>query len=284
LRPSRPRSHRRPLAAIAVVVGLVVPMSAAPAALAGDQPDHGWNVNCDYSHSLTDDPIVYPNQVGASHRHDFFANVTTDAHSTYGELRDGVTTCSSASDTAAYWSPSVKKDGVWVKPINTFAYYRVPKGTSPNQVKTVPKNLRMIAGNSKAPGPQATSIVYWGCSEDSGVKSDMPVNCSGHAGSTVLAHIIFPSCWDGKKLDSPDHKSHMAYPTLDEGCPNDHPVAIPTITMSIKWGFVNGKDITLASGAAYTLHGDFWNAWVQPDLDDLVHDCITNGGFCGIIH
>ena len=24
---------------------------------------------------------------------------------------------------------------------------------------------------------------------------------------------IFPSCWDGKSLDSADHKSHMAYPT-----------------------------------------------------------------------
>ena len=134
-------------------------------------------------------------------------------------------------------------------------------------MKTVPKNLRMIAGNSKAPGPQDTSIVYWGCSEDAGIKSNMPVNCSSHAGSTVLAHIIFPSCWDGKKLDSTDHKSHMAYPTLDDGCPNDHPVAIPTITMSIKWPFVNGKDITLSSGAAYTLHGDFWNAWVQPDQE-----------------
>src|SRR6186997_1313745 len=98
MRPSRPRSHRRPLAAVAVVVGLTIPLAATPA-LAGNQPDHGWNVNCDYSHSKTDDPIVYPGQPGASHRHDFFANVTTDAYSTYGQLRDGVTTCSSASDT-----------------------------------------------------------------------------------------------------------------------------------------------------------------------------------------
>ncbi|NWN33781.1 DUF1996 domain-containing protein, partial [Klebsiella michiganensis] len=23
--------------------------------------------------------------------------------------------------------------------------------------------------------------------------------------------IIFPACWDGKNLDSPDHQSHVAY-------------------------------------------------------------------------
>jgi len=24
--------------------------------------------------------------------------------------------------------------------------------------------------------------------------------------------VTFPSCWDGKNLDSPDHRSHVAYP------------------------------------------------------------------------
>lgn len=27
----------------------------------------------------------------------------------------------------------------------------------------------------------------------------------------IRATIIFPSCWDGKNVDSPDHKSHVAY-------------------------------------------------------------------------
>jgi hypothetical protein len=32
-------------------------------------------------------------------------------------------------------------------------------------------------------------------------------------GSSYLsAKITFPGCWDGKNLDSPDHRSHMAYP------------------------------------------------------------------------
>lgn len=24
-------------------------------------------------------------------------------------------------------------------------------------------------------------------------------------------HVTFPDCWDGVRLDSPDHRSHMAY-------------------------------------------------------------------------
>jgi hypothetical protein len=33
-------------------------------------------------------------------------------------------------------------------------------------------------------------------------------------------------CWDGKRLDSADHKSHMAYADRGE-CPRSHPVAVP---------------------------------------------------------
>ena len=28
----------------------------------------------------------------------------------------------------------------------------------------------------------------------------------------ILTSLRFPTCWDGKNLDSPDHMSHMSYP------------------------------------------------------------------------
>jgi hypothetical protein len=48
------------------------------------------------------------------------------------------------------------------------------------------------------------------------------------------------SCWDGKNLDSPDHKSHVAYPesgTFETGgtCPKSHPVKIPQILYETIW-------------------------------------------------
>jgi hypothetical protein len=49
----------------------------------------------------------------------------------------------------------------------------------------------------------------------------------------LRAQVWFPMCWDGVNLDSPDHKSHMAYPTgVGNGnCPASHPVRIPGIFM-----------------------------------------------------
>lgn len=52
------------------------------------------------------------------------------------------------------------------------------------------------------------------------------------------------SCWDGKNLDSPDHKSHVAYPIdgphafdgmgVGGQCPESHPVKIPQIMLEVR--------------------------------------------------
>ena len=46
-------------------------------------------------------------------------------------------------------------------------------------------------------------------------------------------------CWDGKNLDSSDHKSHVAYPSgsFEAGgaCPSSHPVKIPQLFYETVW-------------------------------------------------
>jgi hypothetical protein len=54
----------------------------------------------------------------------------------------------------------------------------------------------------------------------------------------IRATITFPSCWDGTTLDSPDHKSHVAYSPSSPGlagasCPSTHPVRIPQVMYEI---------------------------------------------------
>jgi hypothetical protein len=56
----------------------------------------------------------------------------------------------------------------------------------------------------------------------------------------IRATVIFPSCWDGVNLDSPDHKSHVAYSTAKganalagDKCPSTHPVRIPQVMYEI---------------------------------------------------
>src|ERR687887_2125655 len=76
---------------------------------------------CGYSHTLPDDPIVFPRVRGASHSHDFIANISTNAFSTYQSLRAADTTCRRQADTAAYWVPSLRDGGRTVRPRNVAA-------------------------------------------------------------------------------------------------------------------------------------------------------------------
>jgi len=87
-----------------------------PAAPSGPLHDGIFLSVCQPSHIAPDDPIVHPGMPGASHQHEFFGNVTTNADSTYRTLRTGGTTCRIAADTAAYWVPSLYADGDRVAP------------------------------------------------------------------------------------------------------------------------------------------------------------------------
>jgi len=56
----------------------------------------------------------------------------------------------------------------------------------------------------------------------------------------IRVTVIFPSCWDGKNVDSPDHKSHVAYAPGNQAlagdkCPTTHPVRIPQVMYEIMY-------------------------------------------------
>lgn len=55
-----------------------------------------------------------------------------------------------------------------------------------------------------------------------------------------MSSLRFPTCWDGKNLDSPDHMSHMSYPetgTFESGgpCPASHPVRTSQVMFEVIW-------------------------------------------------
>src|SRR3546814_17989920 len=66
-----------------------------------------FKVECGWSHTATDDPIVHHGHPGRSHLHDFFGNTATDARSTPESLVGGDTTCQNKLDPAAYWAPAM---------------------------------------------------------------------------------------------------------------------------------------------------------------------------------
>lgn len=252
----------------------------APARHTGPQGRVGQVVTeCGYSHSAPDDPIVHPGHPGRSHRHDFFGNTTTDAHSTLATLLDGDTTCQKRMDAAAYWAPTLFDHGEPVLPRKSVAYYRAAPEVDATLVRNFPPDLRMIAGDMTATEAQPTDLVGWTCGSSSWNR-ESPPTCPETA--PLRAVITFPDCWDGTRIDSDDHKSHMAN-SQDGACPRSHPVHVPQLTFVIAypiWG--DGHELTLASGSTLTLHSDFVNAWDSDALGREIELCIHRGVVCGL--
>lgn len=246
------------LAFAAMVVILAVQRPAV--ATVGDS----FNLNCAYSHSLKDNPIVYPGVVGASHLHDFFGNKTTDAYSTSGSLLGGPTTCQNVKDPSAYWAPAAYVGGVRVVPNNIKAYYiHQITGT----ITAYPTGLKMLAGYANATGPQPTSVVYYGCGSGTGIsKVNYPPNCT--SGGNLQIHVIFPDCGTGA-LDSVDHRSHMAY-SVNHVCPSGYGQHFPQLQMRLNYSVTDARALSFSSGAYYTVHGDFINQWDRTELQRLI--------------
>lgn len=231
---------------------------------------------CAYSHQNNDDLIVYPGQPGLSHLHQYVGNDSTNAYSTEASLLASTTSCRRSADTAAYWAPALLSGTTQVTPISATIYYR---RSTRKAVHSFPQGLKMIAGDSHATSPQSLRVTSWNC----GVFADVPSSSSIPTcpeGSNLRLHVRFPSCWDGKNLDSADHKSHMAY-AVGRRCPKDHPVSVPAIELIMKYPSLGGAGLQLSSGGQYSGHADFVNAWKQPELKRLVNACLNAQRRCG---
>jgi hypothetical protein len=237
-------------------------------------------VTCAYSHSATDDPIVWPGSPGRSHRHDFFGNRSTTAASTPDSMLGQPTSCERQLDTAAYWAPSLFDHGEAITPLGLDAYYRPGPGIDPASVVPYPHGLVMISGDHLATEPQATAFVGWACGSQ-GSPEVLPPTCPAQA--PLRLKVVFPDCWDGEHLDSEDHRSHVAA-SVGGRCPDSHPVAIPQLTLSIGYPISgDGHDLSLASGTILTGHADFMNAWDEVELDRQVQACLNRGLVCGVV-
>src|SRR6266536_1309477 len=228
--------------------------------------------SCTFSHMAMDDPIVYPRQPGVSHDHSFVGNTTTNAFSTLRSLRAGSTTCRRDGETAAYWMPTVLLNGQMIAPQAATIYYRRKTLAT---LRAFPAGFKMIAGDRHATAPQGMKITYWNCGAASTVPSSTEVpTCPNTRGESLRLHVNFPNCWEGKRLDSTDHQSHMAY-AVRGNCPADHPVAVPAISLIFRYAIAGGPGVTLSSGSQYSAHADFFNAWRQGTLTSLVNGCLN---------
>jgi hypothetical protein len=245
-----------------------------------------FQASCTPSHRSYHDPIVAPGNPRIWHLHQFFGNETTDLNSTTESLLGQSTTCSPDDDASAYWFPALLKDGEPVDPSRITVYYQAKYPQDPAKVETIPTGLRMIAGSAMARSDQPDTIVQWACIGSAGSSATIP-DC----GDQPLQMLVqFPECWNGVDLDSPDHKSHMAYANGAD-CPPSHPVLLPKVEFRVEFP-VSGEGVMVSSdlpmpamgmGQAepgQSAHADFFNAWNPAALEQRVGDCLRGARVC----
>lgn len=269
---------------IVLVVGLVAAvaggwtgMSASPSIAADGVPMANFTSNCRFSHNNNDDPIVFPGRPGVSHGHTYFGNVSTNASSTLASLRRSGTTCHRSGDRSAYWLPTLlDKRHTLIDPLSASVYYT---RATIKPLRAFPAGLRMIAGNAEATRPQRH--IAWSCGPTSGRPASRSIpKCPSGPDTWLQLTVTFPECWNGRNLDSRDHKSHLAY-TGNGLCPSSHPVGVPSMALTVRYPVNGGPGYHLASGGQYSGHADFVNSWNQREFVRLVRHCLNAGRQCG---
>ncbi len=260
----------------------------APAKDNGTVGDGQFRAACQYSHFAYDDPIVFPGQPGRSHLHMFFGNTETNAFSTTDSIvNSGGGSCNGFElNRSAYWTPAVLDgQGNAVVPDMIILYYKTKE---PGQVQRMPQGLKMVSGNTAAESFTVSDFLYWSCG-DSGRsynKSNRIPDCNG---DTVNATISFPQCWDGRNMDSADHRSHMALVSPHKPCPSTHPVRLPQISILLYfpgqpstkgWYLSSDRGGSFNTGPGATLHADWWGGWNDQTMDLWTNGCMKAARNC----
>lgn len=245
--------------------------------------DSIFGATCGYSHTSKDDPIVHPGKPGAGHSHDFTGAWSTNAYSTPESLLRSGTSCVPSADKSAYWTPTLFEDGKPVVPEVATAYISEGnKGRSRQELQAWPPGLKVIADVNGYPHEGEGSGFYCGSQfRDQGIVLGPNVQACPD-GYKVISVMIFPDCWDGKNLDSPDHRSHMSYLSVTDGyCPPSHPVLVPQLAFKTVYETQGkGDEYTVAGGVGgedaptSSYHADFINAWDQAELERRLQYCV----------
>jgi len=239
------------------------------------------------------DPVVQPG-MASGHVH----KVAGSNHFSSGSASESImdmykdafsSSCTSCSiktvDNSQYWHPELYyqwPDGSGFSLVpegGLTVYYLSRSGDGPQahpNFTAIPAGFRMVAGyparRNFTAGYVPDTAVSYAClgdqphAETPGFPTDKFFCRNG-----LRAQIFFPMCWNGRDLDSPDHRTHMSYATTynNGNCPATHPVRIPGVFFEAfysvdKFPHGTGKNpFVWANGdpTGYGFHGDFLSGW-----------------------
>ncbi|MET7682526.1 DUF1996 domain-containing protein [Streptomyces sp. NPDC005423] len=258
----------------------------------------------------SDNVIVAPGVTnGAHHFHDYVGNQSNNAFASDQDLATADTSCADKGDRSTYYWPVLRlQNGTQERDANspgggtegnagrivtakqvTLTFQGNPRG----KVTEMPRLLRIITGDAKAfvNGP-ANANASWSCTgfEDRQLKDKYPL-CP--KGSDVVRTFRFQSCWDGRNIDSANHRTHVAFATADGACPEGFE-PIPQLVQRIVYGVGapsladGGRTVPFFAVDSFpeqlhkpvTDHGDFINVFDESLMREMV-GCINDGRRCG---
>jgi hypothetical protein len=246
------------------------------------------------------DPVVSKNKVAVSaHAHSVLGGSNFRFNTTTASLRQSqCTSVPIPQDKSAYWFPHLYfqwNNGSFTSLTGGAVVYYLFSDT-PGTTTAFPDDFRMISGDPLLRTYTATSAqkaVTFLCLDFNGKSVTYnylpPTLCP----SGIRAQINFPSCWDGKNLDSVDHKSHVAFLSggPDSGTCSDpnFPVVLPRVFMEVYWSsndFDSYRSQALNSTqpfvfshgdpTGYGYHADYINGWDAGVLQNAVDKCHCN--------
>ncbi|KAF2692003.1 hypothetical protein K458DRAFT_325809 [Lentithecium fluviatile CBS 122367] len=271
------------------------------------------------------DPLVNPGMKYTPHLHQIVGgnsfNVTMDPNDDPAK-KSTCTSCSYTQDKSNYWTavmffkakngtytrvPQVGNGGPQGKLINKggLDLYYIPSG----KTTAFKKGFRMLAGSASNTDPKKVSSgnichrcwtspnegTFVGAQPCSGTDTvDIP---SDPKCKMIRQTIIFPACWDGVNLDSPNHQSHVAYgqgagANGGGACPSTHPVKLPQIMYELMWNVTTFADKNLwptdgSKPFVYSMniggsaaHGDYVFGWEGDSLQKAMDNGCTLNQNC----
>ncbi|KAL4888595.1 hypothetical protein BDV59DRAFT_196323 [Aspergillus ambiguus] len=233
-------------------------------------------------------------------------------------LRAGsCTSCGVKQDKSAYWAPALyfmheNGEAEIVEEVGGMLAYYLLYGEN---VQAFPDGFRMIAGDPflrefpwPIPDPPKSEWTGEQASQKALAQKAIGFNCLNYAKAAepslgrhflpnktyldehctdgVRFELMFPSCWNGKDVDTDDHQSHVRYPSLvmDGTCPEGFEHRIVSLFFETIWNTYAFKDkegyFVLSQGdpTGFGYHGDFMHGWESGVLEKAVQQCTNPSG------